>query len=266
MTKDFSKIFSYSKIERFKKCPYAYYLNYLDPEWKGFQKPRDYKTKGSAVHGAITLFYYLPLEERSFEAMKGCLEKAWFSDVEPQKKPPLGKKGGFGSLREERKAYLQSLKMLKNFLAIAEINPPLFYLPTKEIRYSFCDYEEMIQPLERGFFISGKFDRVDQRKDGTLRVIDFKTGKEKNNTGQLDFYRLLAELNFKRPVSLVSYYYLQEGKVVDYPAKKSASIEEIKEAILDDVRAIESTEEFEPRPSRLCRYCDFEDICPYAKR
>lgn len=265
MKKDFSKIFSFSKIERFKKCPYGYYLNYLDPQWKGFQKPRDYKTKGTAVHGAITLFYHLPPEERNLENLKKCLKQAWFSDIEPQKQPPLGQAGGFQTIASERRAYLSSLKMLKRFLNLKDINPALFYLPTKDIRYSFSDYEEMIQPINDRFFISGKFDRVDKIEDGTLRIIDFKTGKKDNGKGQLDFYRILAEFNFNVPVSVVSYYYLGDGKVVDF-STSDVEIDEIKENILKNVEEINNTEKFSSRPSRLCSFCDFEDICEHAKR
>ena len=66
---DFSKVYSVSKLELFEKCKKHYYFNYLDPEIapikKQFLKPRDYKTKGSAVHGAITLYYHLPKEKRN---------------------------------------------------------------------------------------------------------------------------------------------------------------------------------------------------------
>lgn len=265
MEKDFSKIYSFSKIERFKKCPYDFYLNYLDPEWKGFQKPRDYKTKGSAVHGAITLFYHLPLEQRTFESLKKCLENAWFSDIDPKKEPPLGKTGGFETVDGERRAYVQCLKMIKIFFDLRDIDPSLFYIPTKDIRYSFCDYEEMIQPISSDILVSGKFDRIDKLEDDTLRIIDFKTGNKNNGKDQLDFYQILAELNFEFPVSTVSYYYLASGEIVDYPVYPAKS-EETKQQILEDVGKIESAKEFTPKPSRLCGYCDFDDICPYAKK
>ena len=57
---DYSKIYSYSKLSLFDKCKKQYHFSYLDPEIspvkRQFIKPRDYKTKGQAVHGAITLF------------------------------------------------------------------------------------------------------------------------------------------------------------------------------------------------------------------
>jgi hypothetical protein len=125
--RDFSKIYSYSKLELFNKCQQQYYFNYLDPVIapikKQFIKPRDYKTKGSAVHGAITLFYYLPFKARTFDNLKKCLKQAWFSEVDPEKKAPLGSLGGFKDIDHERKTYLDSLKLLSNFFKIEKKDP-----------------------------------------------------------------------------------------------------------------------------------------------
>lgn len=260
---DFSKIYSFSKLGRFEKCPLDYYFFYLDPKWKGYQKPRDYKTKGIAVHGALTLFYHLPVQERNFQSLKDCLGQAWFSEIDLTKKPPLGKIGGFNTIGDERRAYLESLKMLKNFFDLKEINPSLFYIPTRDIRDSFEDYESMIQPVDSDDFISGKFDRIDKLEDGTLRIVDFKTGKKNQNRFQLDFYRVLAELNFKIPVSVVSFYYLAKGEIVDFSVS-NINLQEIKEKIFKKLKKIKSTKEFSPKPSRLCHYCDFKEICEQA--
>jgi len=263
--RNFSKIYSFSKLERFKKCPFDYYLYYLDPKWKGFQKPRDYKTKGSAVHGAITLFYHLPKKKRTFNTLKDCLKQAWFLDSEPERKPPLGEAGGFFSLNNERRAYVESLRMLRNLFNLEDTNPSLFYVPGEDIKHSFPDYEEMIQPISKNVFISGKFDRIDKLKDGTLRIIDFKTGKRKNGKSQLDFYTVLAGLNFEIPVGLASFYYLASGEIVDFPASDS-NTKETKEKILEQIGKIEGTKDFPARPSRLCSYCDFYDICPHVRK
>ena len=261
---DFSKIYSYSKLGLFKKCKKQYHFSYLDPVIspikKQFFKPRDYKTKGQAVHGAITLFYHLPKKKRTFEGIKKCLEKAWFSEIDATKAPPLGKSGGFFDLEHERRVYKDSLRQLKNLLKI-EKNPSLFYVPAKNIWESFGDYEDMIKPLGEGIMISGKFDRIDRLEDGSLRVIDFKTGKENGSFFQLEFYKLLAELNFNNKVSHVSFYFLDSGRIKDFDvAEKDSS--EIKIGILKKIDDIKKTKGFFPMPTRLCDHCDFQEICP----
>lgn len=263
---DYSKVYSHSKIDLFKKCKKGFHFNYLDPVIapikKRFYKPRDYKTKGSAVHGAITLFYYLPKKERNFEGLKKCLREAWFSELNMATRPPLGLLGGFRDLDHEREAYGDALRQLQNFLEIEkELNPSLFYNPVKTIRQSFEDYERMIQPIDKKLFISGKFDRIDKLENGNLRIVDFKTGKSKNGINQLELYKLLAEMNFGKRVDEVSYHYLNDGKVKTYDVAH-VDIKDIKSKILDKIQVIRSNKEFGPTRTRLCDHCDFKEICP----
>ena len=262
---DFSKIYSFSKLKRFEKCPLDYYFYYLDPKWKGYKKPRDYRTKGQAVHGAITLFYYLPEKKRNFENLKECLKKSWFSEADLTKKPPLGELGGFKDIDHERRTYFEALKLLKNFYELGEITPPIFYLPTIEIKDSFPDYEDLIKPINEEFSISGKFDRIDKLEDGSLRIIDYKTGNENQDNFQLIFYKLLAELNFNQKVKIVSFYYLDRKKISDFNIS-NVTQEEIKNKILEKIKTIENTKEFKPRISKLCKHCDFFPICPGVKK
>jgi CRISPR/Cas system-associated exonuclease Cas4 (RecB family) len=261
---DFSKVYSVSKLELFDKCKRQYYFNYLDPEIapikKEFLKPRDYKTKGSAVHGAITLFYYLPKNKRTLANLKKCLKLAWFSEKDIYKTPPLGELGGFEDIHHERNAYKESLLMLVNF-SVMEKNPPnLFYVPTKNIKKSFSDYEEMIRPIEKNIFISGKFDRIDKLSSGNLMVVDFKTGKSQNGFFQLEFYKLLAELNFDKKVDKTSYYNLKSRKIKSFDVSKVDS-KDIKEKILKKIYNIKKEKYFKPTKSRLCGHCDFAELC-----
>jgi len=265
---DFSKIYSYSKLELFNKCKQQYYFNYLDPVIapikKQFIKSRDYKTKGSAVHGAITLFYYLPVQARTFDNLKKCLKQAWFSEIDPEKEPPLAEVGGFKDINHERETYLDSLKLLSNFFKIEKKKPSLFYTPIKNIRYSFEDYEKMIKPIDSQHSISGKFDRIDKIENNGLEIIDFKTGKTRNGISQLEFYKLLAELNFNKKISKVSYYYLNDKKIKSFDVSQVDN-NKIKNKILEKINIIEKTEKFSPSPSRLCNHCDFKEICPVFK-
>lgn len=269
MNNDFSRIYSHSKIDLFKKCKQHFYFNYLDPEVapirKQFIKPRSYKTKGSAVHGAITLFYYLPKRERNFDGLKKCLKEAWFAETNMNILPPLGLFGGFKDISHERDEYRDALRMLKNFLNIEEeTKPSLFYNPVQTIKKSFTDYERMIQPISSNFFISGKFDRIDTLKNGNLEIVDFKTGKARNGLDQLELYKLLAEMNFKKKVDKVSYYYLADGKIKSYDVS-NVKLNDIKNKILDKIKIISINKNFPPNPSWLCNHCDFKEICPAFK-
>lgn len=265
---DFSKIYSYSKLELFDKCKKQYHFNYLDPEIapikKQFVKPRDYNTRGHAVHDAITLFYHLPVKERTFTSLKKCLKESWFSELDIYREPPLGKVGGFRDINHERKVYAECLRMLHSFFNIEKQDPSLFLVPTRTIKDSFSDYEKMIKPINDKVSISGKFDRIDKLANGNLRIVDFKTGKSKNGIFQLEFYKLLAELNFNVKVDEVSYYYLSEGKIKNVNVSENKT-EEIKEKVLEKINNIENSKDFSPNPGRLCDHCNYKEICPVFK-
>lgn len=262
---DFSRIFSFSKLKLFDNCKKLYHFNYLDPLIapikKQFLKPRSYKTKGQAVHGAITLFYHLPQKERTFPNLKKCLVQAWFSEKDAAKKPPLGKAGGFKSLKEEKKTYLDSLQLLKNFYEMEKKNPDLFLVPTADLKNSFDDYAKMIKPLNDEFSISGKFDRIDRLGEKSLRVIDFKTSWKESDHFQLEFYKLLAELNFPHKVNKVSFFYLPKKKIKEIDVSKVEK-EDLKKKVLKKIKEIKETESFDPEPGKLCFHCDFKEICP----
>ena len=264
---DYSRVYSYSKLALFDKCKKQYHFQYLDSviEKRDFKKQRDYQTKGNAVHGAITLFYHLPLEKRSFENLKNSLKEAWFSEINPFKDPPLGEIGGFDTLEYERETYRDAIRILKNFFELGETDPPIFYLPTNNIKNSFDDYKNFIKPLNDELFISGKMDRIDKLEDESLRIIDFKTGKEDQDRFQLDFYKLLAELNFDNKIKTVSFYYLDTGKIEDIDVS-GIDQNKIKDQVLEKIKNIRGEKEFSPSPSGLCEHCDFLEICPAKKK
>jgi putative RecB family exonuclease len=122
----------------------------------------------------------------------------------------------------------------------------------------------MIKPIDSKHSISGKFDRIDKIEDNGLEIIDFKTGKTRNGLGQLEFYKLLAELNFDKKVSKVSYYYLNDKKIKSFDVSQVDN-NKIKSKILEKINIIEKREKFSPNPSRLCSLCDFKEICPVFK-
>lgn len=271
---DYAKIYSPSRLGMFALCPKQYHFYYLDPVYGQMKNelkrlPHNiwsFHTLGKAVHNAITLFYHSPPEQRTLKHLKEHLRETWQSEVRWNKKPPLEKWGGFDSLEEERETYAQALSMLANFSQIAETGPELEYLPTKNFRQSIEDYQNLITPLSKDFDISGKFDLVARNKDDSLHIIDFKTSKkEDGDYFQLRFYKLLAEENFKKPVSQASFYFLRTGNVKEFDLRKEKP-EEIKAEILTKINQIKTTGSFDPRPSKLCQFCLFKTFCPEKEK
>lgn len=267
---DFSKIYSVSKLQLFEKCPKAYHFSYLDEVYSKMKSklrkdPANiwpFQTLGKAVHDAITLFLHLPKNQQTIENLKQQLKIAWRSEAMPNKLPPLGKWGGFKDLKGERGYYRQALEMLINFNKTFNKSAEIKFLPTDKLNRSIEDYKKLIKPISKDFDISGKFDLVLNLPNSSLEVVDFKTGKENNNNNfQLEFYKLLAELNFNLPVEKASFYYLRSKRIKEFDLSIK-DIEKIKLFILKKVNKIKKEKEFEPKPSKLCKYCLFRTFCP----
>lgn len=271
---DYSRVYSPSKLSLFEQCPKAYHFSYLDPVYRRMkyklQKMPEFiwkfHTLGKAVHNAITLFYYLKPEERTKKNLSEQLKKTWASEAMPSKKMPLGEWGGFKTLEEEREAYREALKMLKNFYKLAEIEPEIKYLPTKDFSNSIEDYKDLITPLSEDFSISGKFDLVVKTSPEALQVVDFKTSKsEEADESQLEFYKVLAEERFEEPVEKATLYFLRAGSQNTFTFE-DASTTVIKDEIMSRINRTLSEREFEPKPSKLCKFCLFQTFCPAKEK
>ncbi len=271
---DYSKIYSFSKLDAFDKCPKAYHFTYIDPIYSKMKYELkkipsniwNFQTMGKAVHNAITLFYHSLVHDRTEDNLKKYLSQTWQSEVMWNKKMPLDKWGGFASIEEERDFYRQALEMLGNFFKIGEIESEIEYLPTNDFSHSINDYLSLITPIYDDINISGKFDLITKNnEDGSLNVIDFKTGKKENeNQFQLRFYKLLAETKFGKPVKKASFFFLKSGNLKDFEIGEDAGL--IKEETLNKIQEIAKTEEFITKPGPLCKFCLFKDFCPEKEK
>ncbi len=248
-------IVSPSKLDIFTQCSKKYHFEYLDPEMakikKQIKKKRPVLEMGSLIHDALTVFFKLPYKQRTGKALEKILKNLW--------QGPRGEKFGFKSIEEERDFYGQSLEMLKWFVENEDINPKIFNLPVSPPGKSFDDYKKVT--FGDKLKIGGKLDRVDTLPEGDLEVIDYKTGKEKDNNFQLLFYVFLVEKLFNKKVAKATYIYLKSGRRQSVVPTKELR-EQTKKYILDTVEQIANEKKWEPNISKLCGYCDYLPYCP----
>lgn len=117
--------------------------------------------------------------------------------------------------------------------------------------------------------LGGKFDRVD-REGKDLILIDYKTGKtkeenDKETNFQLNFYeyllnKLYPEYTLKKKIL----FFLKENTILPY--EKHADIEAVEKEIVEIAYTINSDYKFDPKPNRLCRFCDYKPLCPIINK
>ena len=244
-----------SKLDIFLQCQKKYHFEYIDPEMakikNQIKKKRPVLEMGSFVHNALTLFLKLPVEQRTATEMAALLKSVWAG--------PRGEKYGFKSVEEERDYYSQALEMLNWFVKNEDIKPNIFNLPVSPPGRSFDDYKTV--KFTDNLEIGGKLDRVDMAEDGTLEIIDYKTGKEKSDNLQLIIYTFLAEGLFDKKVSRATYIYLKSGRRLSVEPEKEIR-EKTRKHIIDTVDKIAETKDWKPNISKLCGYCDYLPFCP----
>lgn len=244
---------SYSQINTFQTCPLHYKLKYI------FKVPTPYSASqsfGTSIHATLKDFYNLvlsgkkPTEKLIFE----CLENSWIKE-------------GFKTKKHEIKFYEKGKLYLAGFLkeGFNPKNLTVFLEQPFTIPLIFGD--KNVKPLK----IGGVIDRVDILPDGSIEIIDYKTGanipsqKEVDKNLQLAFYGLAAteipeEPFNKKPEQIkLSLYYLDaQEKITTVRTKED--LEKAKEEIFKVRDEIEKSD-FICSGNYLCKDCEYKLLC-----
>lgn len=211
---------------------------------------------GSAVHATLEALKILPVEERLSRDLLADFETEWATNAS-------GKKGGFTSDEEEAVAKARGRAMIgrviqnpgpisKKTIRLKESEnnmPPNFYLSEEE-NIILCGLIDWLEYVET---------------DDSIRVIDFKTGKneEDEDSLQLPIYLLLLNELQKRRVSGAAYWYLEKS---DTPTEVTLpDADEAREKVLTLARRVKEAREKKayecPRGPAGCFACQpFEAI------
>ncbi len=164
---------------------------------------------------------------------------------------------GYASKQERENYYNEGLKSLKLFFQqIKNQNDKIFYL---EKNFSFRLDNDIIK---------GTIDRIDKMADNSIKIIDYKTGNSKDKLSfkdkrQLIIYQLFLERSLNYSVSSLNYYYLKDATWQTFsPTEKEKEKVEIE--LKEQITSIKKRQ-FKAKPSKLCSYCDFKEICPWRE-
>ncbi|PIZ95109.1 MAG: hypothetical protein COX81_01835 [Candidatus Magasanikbacteria bacterium CG_4_10_14_0_2_um_filter_37_12] len=264
---DLPKRFSYSQISSYQTCPYQYKLSHvLKIPTKGSAS----FSFGSTIHNTLQKFY-----ERMQE-LNGLKQDSLFSSpndrcVDSNIKVPSfeelleiyeGKwiEDWYTSKRQREDYYKKGKEMLKVFYTAKEGN---WNVPVS--------LESSFKIKVGEYTISGRIDRVDKLEDGTLEIIDYKTGKSKeklvgDEKDQLLIYQIVASTfpEYKNigETSKLTFYYLNDNIKTSFIGKEK-EIEKLKEKLIKTIERIHERN-FTATPSKhICGRCDFRDICDY---
>lgn len=243
--KEFTKRSSYklkvspSSLKLYQECPRKYLFRYID---RLEQKDAEHLRLGKFVHKVLEDFHNFLLNEPGADLaslMTACFKGA-IPDFELTKESKV-------RAHEMLVLYLNSLKKegLPNVVA-------------NEQKFSIDIGDEIT--------VRGIADRIDKDEGGVYAIKDYKSGKSKH----LDEFQLLVYglLLLERDPSLEkfhgTYIVLGEDKRINYRFTRT-DIDRVLTKIRKIVGQIREDQTWEPNPSPLCRWCDYEELCPATK-
>ncbi len=241
-----------SKVTAFTNCPMAFRFSQIErlPE-----PPSPHAVKGTLVHAALeALIWDHPAGARSASVAADELERAWVAmqDDEEFVQLELG--------TEEAQAFLADARTLvENYLALEDPD-----------EVDAVGVELGVEMHVDGMCLRGKIDRLDRAPDGSLIVVDYKTGRapsERYERGSLvgvQTYALLCESAFGQPPSEVRLMHLREPIAISSAATEQSIRGQRRRtaAVWTAITRACDKEDFRPQVGPLCNHCAFKPLCP----
>lgn len=124
---------------------------------------------------------------------------------------------------------------------------------------------------EGRYRMQGYIDRLVLTADGAYEIHDFKTGMTLPSQSRLDqdrqlaIYQLGVEERFGTGVRvLLVWHYLYFGRTF-VSVRTAAQLQDLRNGLIRKIGEVEAATEFPARESALCRWCEYERICPARK-
>ncbi|MCX6764377.1 MAG: PD-(D/E)XK nuclease family protein [Candidatus Nealsonbacteria bacterium] len=210
---------SHSSIGDFLKCPRAYYLHnmYKSKNNRKINLVSSVFSLGSAVHETLEGLARYKAEDRFKESLTDAFEENW--------KKVSGKIGGFKTAIEEAEAKERARQMIERVVK----NPGPLLKKTIKLKGGKNNMPpNFFLSEEDNIILCGKIDWLEYiEEDDSVRVIDFKTGKneEGQDSLQLPIYVLLLNALQNRKITGAYYWYLDRAdapSIVALPKAESA--------------------------------------------
>lgn len=240
-----------SALSSFTDCPLAFRFSYVD---RLPQPPTVATSKGTLVHRALELLMMRRPEARTLEA-------------------------GLADLATAQVEYADHPDMTQLDLTAEQLDA--FHLDARSLVTKYFDLEDptavrpvglelKLQAEVGGTRLRGIIDRLELDADGELVISDYKTGSvprpqyEQSKLTGVQLYALLCERVFgKRPARVQLLYLKGPTAIVAEPTpQKLRSVESKTGAVWTAVERACATDDFRPKPGRLCDWCSFQAFCP----
>jgi DNA helicase-2/ATP-dependent DNA helicase PcrA len=232
---------SASALDRYERCPMQYLLS---AGWHIRGKAHAALTFGSVMH--TTLREMVSAWQRGQAMDMADVEIIYAREWSG---------AGFEDAYQEEEYRRAGLEQLRTFHEKHRASPP----NVLELEWPF----ELALP--HNVVIKGRIDRIDRLSDGTVEIVDYKTGSVKKpldakKSLQLSIYALAVKERLELEPSRLVFYNLgiNDATATTRDAKSLAQARQQVAEIADGIRA----GEFPANPGYICGFCDYRLLCP----
>ena len=153
----------------------------------------------------------------------------------------------------------QGIEQLRDFLTVARSLPPLQVLHT----------EQSFEIRVGATVVAGRIDRIDRRADGSVAVVDYKTGKARDQEDadeslQLSLYAIAAREKWGYNVGALIFHNLAENVPV-ITTRTEAQLAGARGRVEAAAQGI-ADGKFEAKPGMHCNFCSYRSLCPVKEK
>ncbi|HET9408517.1 MAG TPA: ATP-dependent DNA helicase [Candidatus Sulfotelmatobacter sp.] len=236
---------SASAVDTYQRCPLQFKL---ERDWRMARRPVAAMQYGAAIHRVLRTYY---------DAIRAGRPKSR-EELIAQFRQDLAD----AKIHEPYQHELyekQGIAQLNDFLAAAEKNAPPNVLHTEEW------FEVKIDATS----VAGRIDRIDQSADGAVSILDYKTGKSRDQEDadtslQLSIYAIAAREKWGYEVDRLVFYNLEENVPVT-TTRSEAQLLDARCRVTEVANAI-AQQKFDPVPGFHCNYCAYRAVCPSQEK
>lgn len=254
-----------TKVATWIDCPRRYYFTYVLRERSG--KSWAHLSFGNSIHAALRGWFELPLEQRSPASVADLVQRVWID-------------AGYRDAEQSEKWRDRATQMVGDYLA--ELDPTFEPVSTERTLAFKTDT----------FIMEGRIDRIDRycfddgHESEQVSIVDYKTGRsvpsidEVRGSSALAMYALMVQRAAGMSCFEVSLHHVPTGTTVSWrhtPATLQRQLDRMSQIAEDIALAqdtFDATEDqleardhlFPARPSALCGFCDFWEVCETGQR
>jgi superfamily I DNA/RNA helicase/RecB family exonuclease len=236
---------SASAVDTYERCPLRFKL---ERDWRLASKPAAAMQYGASMHRVLRTYYDSlragrPLSEQ--QLIDGFRNDLAGTGIQDQYQHELYEKQGVGQL--------------KDFFAAAQRATPPEVLHTEE-------WFEIKLGETR---LTGRIDRIDRASDGGVVVVDYKTGKARDQEDaddslQLSIYAMAAHEKWGYDVRSLVFYNLEENVPVA-TVRSEAELRIARDRVAKAAEHI-AAGDFKPKVDFHCSFCSFRTLCPAKEK